>query len=113
MAPPPKFLRNTLDISDLPQKKSAPKSIKSPKNETVEGSEPSKLFRTVEAVSRLSVKDINDDGKFVSRRRNNPTDPLNPSYEWRDRSLDQKGFVFTKPILEQDGKNLNNRYGDI
>lgn len=40
--------------------------MKSSKEEVVEKSAPRKLFRTVDAVSRLNVKDINTDGIFVS-----------------------------------------------
>ena len=40
--------------------------MESPKNEKIQDSEPSKLFRTIDGVSRLQVKDINNDGKFIS-----------------------------------------------
>lgn len=66
--PPAKFLRNTLDISDIVKKKQHHKFMYSPKNQPVEGSSPSKLFKTVDAIPRLSVRDINNDGKFVSKR---------------------------------------------
>ena len=65
----------------------------------VEGSSPSKLYRTIDAVSRLSVKDINNDGKFVSRRQSAPIDPLVPVYLWRDNTEQGAGFSFTKSTL--------------
>jgi hypothetical protein len=55
-----------------------------------------KLYRTIEAVQRLNVKDINRDGSFVSKRTLSPTNPLEPSYTWRDR-----------------GDSTNYQYGDI
>jgi len=43
-------------------------------------------------VNRLDVKDINRDGLFETRRKNNPTNPLDPVYTWRDTrmSLNEK-----------------------
>lgn len=99
MEPPAKFLRNTLDISDIVKKKQPYKLMPSPKNQKIEGSSPSKLFRTVEAISRMNVKDINDDGKFVSKRTKNPTDPLHPLYTWRDATEHNLGLSFTKSTL--------------
>ena len=64
--------------------------------ESIEGSSPSKLFRTVDAVNRLDVKDINRDGLFVSKRKLRPTNPLEPAYTWRDTR-----------------DNVNSIYGDI
>jgi hypothetical protein len=57
------------------------------------------LFRTIEAVNRLDVKDINRDGIFVSKRISSPTDPLNPTYTWRD----------TKEMVNQQYGNLGNQ----
>lgn len=85
----------------------------SPKNEKIQGSQPSKLFRTIDAVSRLQVKDINNDGKFISERTNNPIDPLNPNYIWRDNTEKGVGLSFTKSTLEQQKKVLNTNYGEI
>lgn len=90
-----------------------PKPIKSPKETPVAGSTPAKLFQSIEAVSRLDVQDINRDGIFISARRENPTDPLNPSYHWRDRPDDKIGLSFTKNVLKQERKALNQSYGPI
>ena len=46
------------------------------------------------------MKDINQDGVFISKRRNNPIDPLNPKYYWRD-NVDKNGLSFTKSTLQQ------------
>lgn len=82
--PPREFLRNTLDISDIPTKhRRTP--IASVEKAPIEGSAPNKLFRTINAVNRLEVKDINTDGVFVSARKSNPTNPLDPSYTWSDQ----------------------------
>jgi hypothetical protein len=54
------------------------------------------LFKTINAVNRLEVKDINTDGSFISARRNNPINPLDPSYTWRDERT-----------------AINRQYGDI
>lgn len=81
--PPRQFLRNTLDISDIPtkQRRIMASSVEKP---PIEGTTPNKLFKTINAVNRLEVKDINTDGVFISERRNNPVNPLEPSYTWRD-----------------------------
>ena len=88
-------MRNTLDISDIHAKKQ-PKTARYDKPD-IQGSNPSKLFRTVDAVSRLDVKDINKDGTFISKRTQSPTNPLDPSYTWRDANR----YV------------VNSHYGDI
>lgn len=93
--PPRPFLRNTLDISDIPTK-TRHNNVKPREKEAIEGSLPTKLFKTINAVNRLEVKDINTDGLFTSQRVSNPTNPLEPSYTWRD----QRG-------------SLNISYGDI
>ena len=62
---------------------------------------PTKLFRTVNAVNRLDVKDINTDGIFISKRRENPINPLEPKYSWRDNVDDKVGLSFTKNTLKQ------------
>jgi len=93
--PPRQFLRNTLDISDIHTKHKkivTPSQVQAP----IEGSAPSKLFKTINAVNRLDVKDINNDGVFISARKCNPTNPLEPSYTWRDERT-----------------SINQRYGDI
>lgn len=79
--PPRKYLRNTLDISDIVKKHE--KKIYQKEDQPIEGSIPSKLFRTVDAKSRLEVKDINLDGSFRTSRMDNPTNPLQPTYTWR------------------------------
>jgi hypothetical protein len=33
----------------------------------------------------LEVKDINNDGIFVSKRKSNPTNPNTPSYVWQEQ----------------------------
>jgi hypothetical protein len=82
--PPREFLRNTLDVSDIPTKHR--RTLSAPVEKApIEGSAPSKLFRTINAVNRLEVKDINTDGVFISARKSNPTNPLDPSYTWRDK----------------------------
>lgn len=68
---------------------------------------PTKLFRTVNAVNRLDVKDINTDGIFISKRRENPINPLEPKYSWRDNVDDKVGLSFTKNTLKQEPKSLN------
>jgi len=62
--------------------------------EPIQGSSPSKLTKDLHAVPRLEVKDINKDMIFETKR---VTDPLKPSYLWRD----------------DDDKNLNKQYGKI
>lgn len=93
--PPRQFLRNTLDISDIQTKH---KRIlgSSIEKAPIEGSAPNKLFKTVNAVNRLEVKDINNDGVFISKRRENPVNPLEPSYTWREERA-----------------KVNDRYGEI
>lgn len=102
VADPRKFLRDSINVNDIAEKKIKHKPMKSPKEEVVEKSAPKKLFRTVDAVSRLHVKDINTDGIFVSERRENPIDPLNPTYKWRDSVHDKVGLSFTKNVLHQE-----------
>lgn len=58
------------------------------------GSNPSKLTKDIRAVARLDVKDINKDLIFQTTRH---TNPIQPSYLWRD----------------QEDKSLNNEYGRI
>ena len=43
------------------------------------------------------MKDINKDGTFISKRTNNPTNPLDPAYTWRDANR----------------YSVNSNYGDI
>ena len=62
--------------------------------ELIEGSSPSKLTKDLHAIPRLEVKDINKDMIFETNRR---TDPLKPSYMWRD----------------DDDRTLNKQYGKI
>ena len=47
----------------------------------------------MEAVNRLDVKDINRDGTFISKRIQIPTNPLEPSYSWRD-SKDRVNYQY-------------------
>ena len=81
--PPRPFIRDSMDIADI-QTKGRSRLGSNHRKEDIEGSSPLKLFRTVEAVSRLEVKDINRDGTFVSARTVRPSDPLEPTYTWRD-----------------------------
>ncbi len=81
--PPRPFIRDSMNISDI-QTKIGSRISSNHKKEEIEGSSPMKLFRTVEAVSRLDVKDINRDGTFTSARTSCPSDPLDPTYTWRD-----------------------------
>ena len=97
VAPPRNFMRNTLDISDIVKKRHSlfEKGGRS-SPEPIEGSQPGKHFRKVEQTERLKVNDINKDGVFRSGRLDRPSDPLNPSYVWRDT-----------------GNGVNSSYGDI
>lgn len=81
------------------------------KVEAVEKSNPKKLFNSVNAIQRLDVKDINNDGIFVSKRTCDPVNPLNPIYQWRDNVDDKTGLSFTKGVMEQEKKKLNPTYG--
>jgi hypothetical protein len=79
--PQKKYLRNTLDISDIVKKQE--NKVYHKDDQPIEGSLPNKLFRTVDAKSRLQVRDINEDGSFRSARMDNPINPLQPTYTWR------------------------------
>ena len=91
-----------MDISDIGTKMPSRLAKYYPK-EDIEGASPSKQFRTVEAVSRLDVKDINRDGVFESARKKYPIDPLEPVYTWRD----------TASTVNQRYGNLSNRPKDL
>lgn len=96
MDPGRKFMRDTMEIQDINAKRSHTLMSRGREvvKEPVEGSNPSKLTKDLNAVSRLEVKDINKDMIFETNRR---VDPLQPNYMWRD----------------DDDKNLNKAYGQI
>ena len=93
--PGQKFIRDTLEISDINGKRQnwvnrGREILKEP----IEGSSPSQLTKQLRSVPRLEVQDINKDRTFESSRHCNP---LNPHYHWRD----------------QDDQALNTAYGQI
>lgn len=90
------FVRDTLNVNDINQKRRALLGNRGKEilREPIEGSRPAHLHKEIKGHSYLDVKDINRDGIFESKRI---TNPLAPSYTWRD----------------QDDKSVNPNYGEI
>lgn len=79
---PPKFIRDNIDVSDIPGTTPHPYNLRNLKKnpiaqEDVEGSHVRKLYIPKDQIDIMNVKDINEFLKFKTNRLVNP---LNPEY---------------------------------